>query len=39
MPAHPGHEAGVVAALESGDIDQATIDTAYERVERILKLA
>ncbi len=39
MPANPTHEAGVVAALESGDIDQATIDTAYARIVRILKLA
>ena len=39
MPANPGHEAGVVAALESGDIDQSTIDMAYERIERILRLA
>ncbi len=39
MPAHPGHEAGVLAALESGDISAATIDTAYARIERILKLA
>ncbi|MGV8850185.1 MAG: glycoside hydrolase family 3 C-terminal domain-containing protein [Propionibacteriaceae bacterium] len=39
MPGHPVHEAGVVAAFESGDIDQATIDTAYARIERILRLA
>lgn len=39
MPANPAHAAGVVAALESGDIDAGTIDTAYGRVERILKLA
>src|SRR5664279_2634596 len=29
MPANATHEAGVVAALASGEIDQATIDTAY----------
>lgn len=39
MPAHSGHETGVVAALASGDIDQATIDTAQARIVRILKLA
>jgi len=39
MPAHAQHEAAVVAALEAGEIDQATIETAYSRIERILKLA
>ena len=39
MPAQASHEAGVVAALASGEIDQATIDTAYARIERILRLA
>jgi beta-glucosidase len=39
MPAHAGHEAAVVAALESGDISATTIDTAYARIERILRLA
>jgi len=39
MPAHAQHEAGVVAALEAGEIDQATIETAYSRIERILTLA
>ena len=39
MPAHAQHEAAVVAALEAGEIDQATIQTAYGRIERILKLA
>ena len=39
MPAQSSHEAGVVAALESGDISPATIDTAFARIERILKLA
>jgi beta-glucosidase len=39
MPAQASHEAGVVAAFDAGEIDQKTIDTAYARVERILKLA
>jgi beta-glucosidase len=39
MPAQASHEAGVVAALASGEIDEATINTAYARIERILKLA
>jgi beta-glucosidase len=39
MPAQATHEAAVVAALDSGAIDPVTIDTAYARVERILRLA
>jgi len=39
MPGNASHEAEVVAALESSDIDEATIMTAYARVERILRRA
>ncbi|MDN5571684.1 MAG: glycoside hydrolase family 3 C-terminal domain-containing protein [Propionibacteriaceae bacterium] len=39
MPANPAQEAAVVAALEAGEIDEATIDGAYERVARIVRKA
>lgn len=39
MPAHPFHERAVVAAYEAGRIDEQTIDTAYTRVERVLRRA
>lgn len=39
MPANTSHEAGVVAALEAGQISAATIETAYARIERVLTLA
>ncbi|HEY3339179.1 MAG TPA: glycoside hydrolase family 3 C-terminal domain-containing protein [Propionicimonas sp.] len=39
MPAHPAHEEGVRRALAAGDIDEATIEQAYARVERVLRLA
>ena len=39
MPAHAGHEEGVRKALAAGDIDEATIEQAYDRVERVLRLA
>jgi len=39
MPAHTAHEEAVRAALAAGDIDEATIEQAYARVERILRLA
>ncbi|HEY3410464.1 MAG TPA: glycoside hydrolase family 3 C-terminal domain-containing protein [Propionicimonas sp.] len=39
MPAHTGHEEGVRKALAAGDIDEATIEQAYARVERVLRLA
>ncbi len=39
MPANPSHEAGVVAALASGDISPETVHTAHERIVRILTLA
>lgn len=34
-----GEEAHVKAALEAGEIDEATIDQAYQRIARILKKA
>lgn len=39
MPAHPGHEAEVVADLEAGAIDEQTIELAYGRVEAVLRRA
>jgi beta-glucosidase len=39
MPANPEHEAGVTAALAEGRIGEATIDTAYTRIERVLRRA
>jgi len=39
MPAHTGHEEAVRKALAAGDIDEATIEQAYARVERVLRLA
>ncbi|GAA1391714.1 glycoside hydrolase family 3 C-terminal domain-containing protein [Luteococcus peritonei] len=39
MPAHAGHEAEVVTALEAGRIDEQTIDVAYQRIERVLRRA
>jgi beta-glucosidase len=39
MPANPAHEAGVTAALEEGRIGEATIDTAYTRIEKVLRRA
>ncbi len=39
MPANPAHEAGVTAALAAGEIDEATILTATDRIVRILQKA
>lgn len=39
MPANAAHEEGVRRALASGDIDEATIDQAYGRVEMIVRRA
>ena len=39
MPANAVHEAATVRAFEAGEIDQATIDTAYERIERVMRRA
>ncbi len=39
MPANPAHEAGVMAALESGGLDESVIDRAYGNVERVLRRA
>ncbi|HSN11371.1 MAG TPA: glycoside hydrolase family 3 N-terminal domain-containing protein, partial [Propionibacteriaceae bacterium] len=39
MPANAAHEAGVMAALESGDLDESVVDRAYGNVERVLRRA
>jgi len=39
MPAHAAHEEGVRKALAAGEIDEATIEQAYARIERVLRLA
>ncbi|MGV8908071.1 MAG: glycoside hydrolase family 3 C-terminal domain-containing protein [Propionicimonas sp.] len=39
MPANAGHEEGVRKALAAGEIDAATIEQAYDRVERVLRKA
>lgn len=39
MPANPQHEAAAVAAYEAGELDEATIDEAYRRVSRIVRMA
>ena len=39
MPANKAHEDATVAALEAGDIDEATIDLAYGRIETIVRRA
>ena len=39
MPANPGHEQEVRAALDTGEIDAATIDQAYARVEAVVRKA
>jgi beta-glucosidase len=39
MPAHAAHAEGVRAALASGDLDEATVDQAYRRVETVVRRA
>ncbi|MDR0594935.1 MAG: glycoside hydrolase family 3 C-terminal domain-containing protein [Bifidobacteriaceae bacterium] len=39
MPANPAHQAAVLKALANGDIDQATVEQAYGRVEKVLRRA
>jgi len=39
MPKNAEHQAGVERALAAGEIDEATIDRAYRRVERVLRRA
>jgi beta-glucosidase len=39
MPANRTHEDGVRAALAAGEIDEATIDQAFGRIERIVRRA
>ena len=39
MPANAEHEQGVRKALAAGEIDEATIERAYARVEKVLRKA
>lgn len=39
MPANAGHESEVRAALDAGEIDAATIDQAYARIEGVVRKA
>lgn len=39
MPANAGHEQDVRAALDAGEIDAATIETAYARIEGVVRRA
>jgi beta-glucosidase len=39
MPANPSHEAGVLAALEAGGLEESVVDRAYGNLERVLRRA
>ncbi len=39
MPANAHHDRATLAAFEAGEIDEATIDLAYGRIERIVRKA
>jgi beta-glucosidase len=36
MPANPSHDAALLTAYEAGQVDAATVETAYQRVEGVL---